>query len=207
MKTNLNNCFNAQRGPFVPEKCKRMPWNGNLDDAEMLKPGGLLLASLISHASANSIYLNEMASELGVSYGYINQLCNGIRSIDSISDDFAVSIARFMGIPRMTVLMLAGRVTPDDIFESEKLMANEISQAMSFIQLDMEWGHLLTTEILSADELSKFALIKLYEGATGKVLLNKALNLENLAEKVQDLKDVSARRKITIDAYIVKKSR
>jgi hypothetical protein len=71
----------------------------------------------------------------------------------------------------------------------------------------MEWGHLLTTEILSADELSKFALIKLYEGATGKVLLNKALSLENLAEKVQEFKDVSASRKITIDAYIAKKSR
>src|SRR5690606_21922382 len=49
---------------------RRIPWSGNLDEVELSRPGGLLLAALIRCANERRQQLNEMAKELGVTYGY-----------------------------------------------------------------------------------------------------------------------------------------
>ena len=63
---NLNN---SKKTDF-----RNIPWCGNLDEIEVHRPGGLLMAALIRHANEHQIQLNELAKELGVTYGYINQL-------------------------------------------------------------------------------------------------------------------------------------
>jgi transcriptional regulator with XRE-family HTH domain len=186
MQINLNNCFDAKRTLAAPIPGMRNQWNGNMDDAETLRPGGFLLASLISHAKANSMQLKDMARELGVGYGYINQLRNGIRRIDQISDDLSLGMAHFLGIPRLIVLMLAGIIAPDDIFESKIVVAAEISRAISFMCSDPAWGHLVTPELRKADEASQFLLVKMFEAATGKVLLNSELNHNNLRKYIRE---------------------
>lgn len=167
----------------------RTPWNGNLDEAEIAKPGGLLIAALIRHANERRQLLQEMAKDLGVTYGYINQLRNGLRNVSQVSDDFALSCSRYLGVPRMTVLMLSGRVTVGDVFESQQAMLSDISRAMHFICDDPHWGHLITLELRKSSVESQYALVRLYEKATGKVLMDNHLNVETLAVEVSKLHD------------------
>ena len=195
---NLNN---SKKTDF-----RNIPWCGNLDEIEVHRPGGLLMAALIRHANEHQIQLNELARELGVTYGYINQLRNGIRRIDQISDEFSSAAACFLGVPRLAVLLLSGQINPSDCFESEKLMASEICRAMSYICADPEWGHFITPELRSADEVSQFGLVKIFEAATGKVLLNKALDLNNLAKKVLEFREIIAVRKEAVVVHFAKKA-
>jgi transcriptional regulator with XRE-family HTH domain len=185
----------------------RIPWSGNLDEAELSKPGGLLLAALIRAANERRLQLNDMAKELGVTYGYINQLRNGIRQVNQVSDDFALACALFLGVPRLSVLMLAGRITPEDAFEHRELMAAEISRAMAYICDDQKWGELITPELRKVDTYSQYAIVRLYQEATGKVLMNTHISLETLAKEVQSLKAIQASRTKAVDAHSARKQR
>lgn len=161
------------------------PWSGHLNKTELTHPGGLLLAALVGCTNDRGMQLNELAKELGVTYGYINQLRNGTRKANQISDEFALACSRFLCIPRLTVLMLAGRVTLEDLFEQDYMLATEVTKAMKFICEDSTWGHLITPGMRNGDEHSKFAIVKLYEAATGKILMDKSLQFETLASDIR----------------------
>jgi hypothetical protein len=187
-------------------KFVRNPWSGNLDDIELSRPGGPLLAALIRCANERRLQLNEMAQELGIHYSYINQLRNGMRQVRQVSEEFTIACARFLGVPRMSVMILAGKVTTSDFFESEDMMAAEISNAIGFICNDISWGHLITPELRRSDVVSQFAVVKLYEGATGKVLLNKALDCESMASRLAKLESIQIGRKRIVNEHSLKKA-
>lgn len=184
-----------------------IPWSGNLDEAEIARPGGLLLAALIRCANDRRLQLNDMARELGVTYGYINQLRNGLRRIDQVSDDFAQGCANFLGIPRLTVLMLANRVTPKDLFESRDMMATEVGRAMEFICKDPKWGHLITPELRKCEIDSQYAIVRLFETATGKVLMDRHLNEETLHGEIKKLQEIQAARIASMETAAARKTR
>jgi len=194
---------------------KRIPWSGNLDDAELARPGGLLLAALIRCANERRQQLNDMARELGVTYGYINQLRNGVRQISQISDDFALACARYLGVPRLSVLMLSGRISPEDAFESKEVVVEEIPRAMKYLVDDPEWGPLVPPELREpVDEASRerqyrtqFLIVRLYEEATGKKLLPERVTAASLGEQIQKLQALQAQRQEAVDEYRNKKSR
>lgn len=179
----------------------RIPWSGNLDENELGRPGGLLLAALIRCANERRQQLNDMARELGVTYGYVNQLRNGIRQVNQVSDDFALGCARYLGVPRLTVLMMAGRVSPEDLFEHREMMAGEIGRAMAFLCEDPQWGHLVTPELRQSSVESQYVLVRLYEQATGKKLMDSHLNADNLAQEIGKLREIQAARARSLESY------
>jgi transcriptional regulator with XRE-family HTH domain len=183
----------------------RTPWSGNLDETELARPGGLLLAALVRCANDRRLQLNDMARELGVTYGYINQLRNGIRPVSQVSDEFALACARFLGAPRLTVLMLANRITPEDAFEYRELAATEIGRAMAYICEDPAWGHLITAELRKGTSESQYALVRLYEAATGKVLMDSHLNIETLALEIRKLKVIQDQRAKAVSEHSARK--
>lgn len=76
--------------------------------------GGPLLGWLIDEAQLRGHLLNEMASALGVTYGYINQLRNGIRKVSHISNEFARSCANYLGVPTVVVKLVSGSISLSD---------------------------------------------------------------------------------------------
>jgi transcriptional regulator with XRE-family HTH domain len=190
-----------------PREYVSIPWSGNLDEAEISRPGGLLLAALIRCANERRLQLNNMADELGVTYGYINQLRNGIRKVSQVSDEFALACSYFLGIPRLTILMLAGRLHPEDLFEQDNMLAMEVTRAMGFICDDLIWGHLITPELRSGSEHSQFAVVKLYEAATGKVLMDKSLQYATLGAEITKLRDIQAKKMAAIATHSKNKKR
>ncbi len=183
----------------------RIPWSGNLDETELNREGGLLLAALIRCANERRQQLNDMARELGVTYGYINQLRNGIRNVNQVSDDFALACARYLGVPRLTVLMMAGRISPDDVFEHREMMASEISRAMAFLCEDPQWGHLVTPELRKSSVESQYVLVRLYEQATGKKLMDNHLDASTLAQEIEKLRHIQAERARQLESYTSRK--
>ena len=96
--------------------------------------------------------------------------------------------------------MLAGRLTPADYFESDAMMAAEVSRAFEFMCSDPKWGPLVTAEQRKSSLESQFALVRLYEAATKKTLMTEAVNETNLAEAVANLHEVQATRKTAVTA-------
>jgi transcriptional regulator with XRE-family HTH domain len=98
--------------------------------------GGPLVSLLIETAQGRKITLQDMAREVGVTYGYINQLRTGFRKTSQISHDFAAGCAEFLGIPTVAVLILGGFLTMSDFSvraESEEVM---LDRAMRLVQDD-----------------------------------------------------------------------
>lgn len=189
----------------VTRDYNRIAWSGNLDEEEITRPGGLLLAALIRCANERRMQLNDMARELGVTYGYVNQLRSGIRSVNQVSDDFALACARYLGVPRLTVLMLAGRITPEDVFETQDMMASEVGRAMAYIYEDPEWGHLVTPEVRNTSIESQYVIVRLYEKANDKVLMTRHLDPGTLTGEILKLKEIQATRAKLVDENISKK--
>lgn len=183
----------------------RIPWNGNLDERELNRPGGLLLAALIRCANDRRQQLNDMSRELGVTYGYINQLRNGQRHTNQISDHFAIACARYLGVPRLTVLMLSGRLTPEDAFESEEMVASELPRAMSYLCEDPEWGPLVPPEVRNGSYRAQFLVVRLYEQSTGKRLLPERLDIQALSKEIKKLMKLQHQRQLAVDAYVARK--
>ncbi len=76
--------------------------------------GGPLLGWLMDEAQLRGHLLNEMASALGVTYGYINQLRNGIRKVSNISNEFARSCANYLGVPPVVIKLVSGSISLSD---------------------------------------------------------------------------------------------
>lgn len=187
------------------ESSYRMPWSGNLDEGELNRKGGMLLAALIKHANDNRHQMAEMAKFLGVTYGYINQLRHGTRQISQISDDFANACALYLMIPRITVLMLAGRITPEDIYESRDMVVSEIPRAMSYICDDPVWGPMITPEIRKGSYHTHFVIVRLYEEATKKKLLPEGIDTLSLAEELEKFLLLRNKQKSRHKEYTSKK--
>jgi hypothetical protein len=163
----------------------RAAWSGGLNKEELAKPGGILLAMLMYRANELGHRMNEMAAELGVTYGYIVQLREGIRQVKNVSDEFAKSCALYLGVPRLTVLLAAGKITPEDLFEDPADMLHSLPNAMRFIQRDVEFGGIMPPELLEADPKVQFFVVALYEAATKRKLLPGKVDHINLAGQIE----------------------
>lgn len=124
--------------------------------------GGPLLGWLEDEAQNRGQTLQEMSSELGVTYGYIAQLRSGKRSQQTISKNFAASCARYLGIPTVVVLLLSGFLTLRDFasqdMDEEAQLNRELRKMMKDPQLMLVLG---AVDLLSLSVDSKRMLVSL----------------------------------------------
>ncbi len=147
------------------------PWSGILDAKSMKRPGGLLMAALARCAQERGQTAPEMAEELGYSYPYINLLLSGARRVDQASEDFIHSCAAYLGVPKAAALMMAGKLQASDFFSPGDLHAGLLDAAMRYLESDPAWSPLVTAELRHASIASRYCLVKMYEAAAGKRLL------------------------------------
>lgn len=154
-----------------------------------------LIEVLEEAAKRKGLNKQQLAESLGVTYGYLAQLKSAIRDPKNISDAFAEGCAAFLGIPRIKVLLLAGRVRPSDFYEigSEEEFRLNVWKALDFIKADTEWGVVFPYELLAsnADPAVQQFVVLLYEKATGKVLLGDKVAALELLMKGEQPKDIS----------------
>jgi transcriptional regulator with XRE-family HTH domain len=132
-----------------------------------------LLRALSNRAHELGDDSHEMSAALGVTYGYILQLEHGNRPMNTISDDFAFACAQYLEVPRLQVLRMAGRIKPEDFFSGADVYRQQVERALRFIEADPVWSTVLTAEMRASSPDTLFEVIRLYEVATGTVLMPK----------------------------------
>lgn len=129
--------------------------------------GGPLLGWLIDEARQRGQLLQEMAAELGVTYGYINQLRGGFRKVSAISQEFARACARYLGVPPVVIKVVSGNISLSDFAwpaQDENILVERAYQTM------LRDPAARTSLPRNADDLpvaAKKALVLLYSDATG----------------------------------------
>jgi transcriptional regulator with XRE-family HTH domain len=152
-------------------------WQGTLAQDELAKPGGMLLAMLVGAARERRESLNKAALQIGVSYGYINQLRSGARSVRLISDDFAQNCAHYLGISRIKVLIASGRLRAEELLEATPGFQDELNAAVRYIVAANVTPCLPVEELQNASVALQFSFVQLYERATSKRLLSLSEDL------------------------------
>lgn len=160
------------------------PWGGGLDEAELRKPGGMMMAALVQCANERHLSIPDMALAVGVTYGYINQLRNGLRDTTQVSDEFTESCAAFLQVPRLTILILSGKVTPVDFLPPVDPSRQEVQRAFDFVCTDPVLGPLFTGELRMSGLDSKYAIVRMYEKCTGKNILDSHIDPEQFFREV-----------------------
>jgi hypothetical protein len=152
--------------------------------------GGPLLAMLAGRASELNHTKSEMAKYLGVTYGYIAQLGSGHRFTYNISMEFADACTRYLGVPKMTVLMAAGIVKFEDTFERPDDLATALPMALKFIERDPNFGPLMPPELLEGSTGMQFFVIRLYEAATKRKFIPGEHTVESIAKTLKEMDDL-----------------
>lgn len=146
-------------------------WNGDILEAEAKKPGGRLMGALMSCAAHRGQLQQDLAAYLDVTYGYLSQLRTGKRSVAAISEKFARSCAKYLKVSTLKVMLLAGKLAPQDLVEPEGDYESQLRSAVDFVFRDGRFGHLITPTLRDADADTRYGLIQMYERATGTRLL------------------------------------
>lgn len=172
---------------------KKTSWMGGLDKNELSRPGGILLAMLLARANELGHQLQEMAMHLNVTYGYISQLRNGLRKTIHISDEFATACALYLNVPRLQVLLAAGKVKPEDIFERPHEVAMSIPHAIEAIAQDPKFGALMPPDVRNLSYEMQFFIVTLFEAARGVHLIPGKHSADEIAMYISQLQDERAK--------------
>lgn len=166
MKTNFKNqnaSFhqNEQRALSSPE--------GKEDRVARLyaERGGPLLAWLVDEARARDIGMQSLARQLGVTYGYIAQLRSGLREVTHISQGFAEACARFLGVPTVMVMVLAGAISIRDFAFPNESDDVFVERAYRRMLLDPKAKEFLPRNPGMLNVEAKTALLRLYAESSG----------------------------------------
>lgn len=154
-----------------------------LSSDEMALPGAVLLQWLLTEANRRNLLLSDMARELNVTYGYINQLKNGIRGIDHISDQFAADCAKFLGKPRLQILLASGRLAIEDYFDDQSTLQKDLDSSLDVIAKDKEFGALLLPDLYKSRNETKYLIIRLFEMARSMKLLHNEFDPADLLKQ------------------------
>ncbi len=163
----------------------RLGWSAGLSLDESKLRGSQLLQWLIETANSRGMQMKELAAELGVSYGYISQLRNGIKPISGLSESIVNAAAEFLGLPRIAVMIAADIVKPTDFYSETMDMEGLVDASLKVIQSDPEWGPRMDPEITRGNLRSKLFVVNLYEEATGSRLLMHRANVKKYIEIMQ----------------------
>lgn len=121
----------------------------------------------------------DFADVIGHSLSNATSLINGNRPWTGADIETTKKVARFLGVPRATVLMLAGIIQPEDFMVSDSL-DDSLDQAYTQIRNDHIYGGFVTEveEWRAMPSKVRILISLLYERAQNVELLKKAQMIE-----------------------------
>lgn len=121
-----------------------------------------LVAWLMDEAHLRQQEYQDMARELGVTTGYINQLKTGIRLPENISHEFAVACAQYLRVPAIVVKLVSGSIRISDFAfpnESEEQM---LDRALRTMKSDPQLRAALPGNLMSLPVEAKKMMVAMY---------------------------------------------
>lgn len=125
-------------------------------------PGGPVMGWLLDEARKRNSTLQDMAAELGVTYGYINQLRNGFRSTENLSQAVCEAIARYLGTCTAVVKLLANSIKLSDFLFPEETEEAAVDRAVRELQDDHKIRQAIPGDLHLLPFEAKKALVLMY---------------------------------------------
>lgn len=145
-----------------------------------------LISWLMQEAAERDMTTRDLADELGVTFGYLAQLRNGIRSAAHISREFAEACAEFLEVPMISILIAAGVVRKSDFYGDAWDLSYRVEKALAYMRHDRCSGLVVPQSLDTADLDTKLLMIQLYERVTGMLLVPDRANIELLLDHCEE---------------------
>lgn len=139
--------------------------------------GLALIDALTTRAEELALNKYELAEEVGLTYTYLRALSTGQRPVKGLSNERIRSMAKFLQVPVVEVMMLAGQVSEEDFFTSDQeALERELNNAYRFLREDPAWGYLAPSpeEWGEISRRQKVLITLLYSQVSGKKLIQAA---------------------------------
>jgi hypothetical protein len=133
--------------------------------------GGPLVSWLLDEAHRRQQTYRDMAYDLQVTYGYINQLRSGLRSVENISHEFAKACALYLGVPTIVIKLISGSIRMSDFAWPSLSEEEVIDRAYRRMASDPSVKPALPAQSDVLNHAAKKALVMMYSDATGVDLL------------------------------------
>lgn len=133
--------------------------------------GGPLIGWLFDEARRRRHDYKAMSKELGVTYGYINQLRTGLRNPAQISQNMVEACARYVGVPPVVIKLISGSLRMSDFatrYESKEALVERQLQQM---QDDPHVRKLLPHNLSQLPVEAKEAIVLMYAEVSGRDVL------------------------------------
>lgn len=150
------------------------------------KESGTLLSWLMLASSERGMTTVELAKELGVTFGYLVQLRDGIRSEAHISRAFAERCSEFLGLPMISILIAAGVVRRGDFYADAWDLSYRVDRAMAYMRSDHGSELVVPKSLDDAGLETKLLIIQLYERLTGMLLVPDRADVELLLDHSEE---------------------
>lgn len=129
--------------------------------------GGPLMGWLRDEAHKRGQSVGEMAAALGVTYGYVLQLCNGIRKVENLSQDVFVACARYLGVPAVVCKLLAGNIRMADFLVRAESEEEAVDRAFRQMMDDPKVRSSLPSDAIALGLEAKRAMVLMYAEVSG----------------------------------------
>ena len=125
-------------------------------------PGGPVIGWLLDEAYKRGDTLGAMAAEIGVTYGYINQLRTGIRSTEHLSQEVCEGMARYLGTCNAVIKLLAGRIVLRDFLWPNESEEVAVERAFRQMKEDPKIRQVIPHDLGPLSHEAKKALVLIY---------------------------------------------
>lgn len=130
-----------------------------------------LPAWIYSEADRQGLSLGEVADLLGMSRPYLFRLRRSPAACQKLGRQYIDSIAKFLGIPVIAVMVAAGQLRAEDLSIQDDNAHEEIDRALRYIQEDPLWAVMLA-DVTDLNHGLKALIVRSYEQQEGKKLLS-----------------------------------
>ena len=137
--------------------------------------GGPLLGWLFDEAHKRGHSAKEVAERLGVTSGFVLQLCNGIRNADSVSQEFYVACSRYLGVPAVVCKLLAGNIRMSDFLFRAESEQDAVDRSFRKMMEDPTARSLLPSDTTAFSMEAKRAIVLMYAESSGQDILGVRL--------------------------------
>ena len=151
--------------------------------------GGALVGWLVDEARRRGLAMQDMASEVGVTVGYISQLRTGRRPVENVSREFVKDCAEFLGVAPVVVMVVAGCIRLSDFSPPNVCEGELLHRTLQAALADPRLRAAFPDDLLSLSPDAKKALISMYSALSGQDLMG----FSQLPESVRWLRRAAAR--------------
>lgn len=154
--------------------------NSFLTEEEKALKGAGFIQLMLQKASELGLGQKEIALEMGIDYAYFYLLRTGARDIPTPGNRGVFQkCATFLNKPLIYVLMVAEQLEAGS-FNSSLNLEEQVASALNVMQQDGEFSKNIGVPLTELKQPLQMLLIKLYEKASSKTLLDCPLTLDEL---------------------------